>query len=483
MGRSIVTIDDLTNDEIENVFALADEFLQRLAVDGKPERLRGRIQLAEQCVLATLFFEPSTRTRFSFESAMLRLGGHILSSADPASSSAAKGESIADMIRVVQNYADLIVIRHPLEGAARVAAEFADIPVINGGDGRHEHPTQTLCDLYTLRREKKKLKNLNVQLRGDLKRGRTVHSLVYALARFGANIITSSAPGLELPAYVVRRLQRDYDCGPIDVEGLPDDVDGVYVTRRRAVQATLPNLPPDFLIDVSSKGFSSKDFRKIDIFYVTRLQSERPDEEGQKADYPVVSARFLKDRRYRDSSVLHPLPRLDELAYDVDQDDRALYFKQASYGVPVRMALLAALLGLQEGVLAKSKPAGHYPLYTRRGGIACLNPFCVTRNEPEQNYLASKFWILEGDALTLRCLYCDHETTPQCVGRISTKRYDTDLSRWTRIPLEDLIMFADRNAAHAAGFQLYKSRSREHDPLPARTARGVAGSGPPNAAP
>ena len=455
MTRNIVTVDELSNDEIENIFALADEFLEQLAPEGHPEQLRGRLNLGRDCVLATLFYEPSTRTRFSFESAMLRLGGHILSSADPSTTSAAKGESIADTIRVVESYADIIVIRHPCEGAARIAADFAGVPVINAGDGGHEHPTQTLCDLYTLRREKKKLKGLNVQLRGDLKHGRTVHSLAFALARFGANIIASPAAGLNLPNHVVRRLERDYNCVPVRIDGLPEDVDAVYVNRGSR-QGTLPNLPADFLIEITSKGVSRKDFRKIDIFYVTRLQEERLSDGRTGSDYPVVDAELLKDRRYRDSRVLHPLPRVGELDYNLDQDDRAVYFKQAAYGVPVRMALLAALLGLRTKVLDTSTDPKEHAVYTCRGGINCPNPFCVTRSESERVYLSSKFWISDPDGLSLRCVYCEHETMPRCVGRVSTMRYDNNVARWSRIPLADLILFEDESAARVSGYQPYK---------------------------
>jgi len=458
MARNIVTIDDLAKHEIEGIFALADHFLEQLAPEGS-HRVRGRLDLAQNCVLATLFFEPSTRTRFSFESAMIRLGGHILSSADPTTTSAAKGESIADTMRVVENYCDIIVVRHPLEGAVRVAADFAQVPVINAGDGGHEHPTQTLCDLYTLRREKKRLNNLNVQLRGDLKHGRTVHSLVYGLARFGANIITSPADGLDLPDHVIRRLARDYNCGPVHVDGMPDDVRAIYVSHGATEQRTLPNLPLDFLIEVPRK-----DFRKIDIFYVTRLQSERLGDEGHTAAYPVVDARFLRHRRYRDSRVLHPLPRVDELAYDLDQDDRAVYFKQAAYGVPVRMALLAELLGLRDDLLSKSPPTKDYPVYGGRGGIGCPNRNCVTRHTSEQAYLVPRFWIVDTDALILQCVYCEHETVPRCVGRTSTKRYDLDIARWTRIPLDELILFEDESAARAGGYQPYKGKARGPGP-------------------
>src|SRR6478672_411696 len=243
MARSVVSIDDLTNEEIEAIFQLADRFLADTATKDKPYRLRGRSDLAGDFILATMFFEASTRTRLSFESAMLRLGGHCLSTSDASQTSAAKGETIADMVRVVGNYADAIVIRHPLEGAARVAADYASVPVINAGDGSHEHPTQTLCDLYTLRaaqaekgrpRSIQSIKDLNVVVWGDLRHGRTVHSLVYALARLKARIIPRAAPGCELPVHVGSRLQRDYHCVPVTKEsiedGLPSEADVVYMT-------------------------------------------------------------------------------------------------------------------------------------------------------------------------------------------------------------------------------------------------------------
>ena len=220
MSRSVISIDDLDNGEIDSIFQLADRFLDEMATPGKPYRVRGRRSVARDFILATLFYEPSTRTRLSFESAMLRLGGQVLSSADSSSTSAAKGETIADTVRIIESYADMIVMRHPSEGAAQVAAEYTDLPVINGGDGGHEHPTQTLCDLYTIRaarRHKHKtddlsFRDVNIEVRGDLKHGRTVHSLVYALARFGARIIPSPAPGCELPEHVRQRLARDYNC-------------------------------------------------------------------------------------------------------------------------------------------------------------------------------------------------------------------------------------------------------------------------------
>src|SRR5881409_1460648 len=191
--RSLISIADLTNDEIEEIFLLADSAHQ-LRAD----------KVAAGRIMATLFYEPSTRTRLSFESAMQRLGGSVISCSDMRASSTAKGETVADTARVVASYADVLVVRHYWDGAVQAMAEYAaDVPVINAGDGAHEHPTQTLCDLYTLKKEKGDLKGLTVVICGDLKQGRTIHSLVYALARFGVNVVTLAASGMELPQYVI----------------------------------------------------------------------------------------------------------------------------------------------------------------------------------------------------------------------------------------------------------------------------------------
>src|SRR5690348_8468729 len=217
--RHIISINDLTNKEIETVFEVAQGFLKELADDHISYRIGRSTDIASKFILASLFYEPSTRTRLSFESAMLRLGGANITSADPAASSAKKGESLADTIRVISNYADIIVIRHPRDGAARLAAEYSPIPVINGGDGAHEHPTQTLCDLFTLTKKGKRpdgnkkprrLEGMKVAISGDLKGSRTIHSFVYALARFGAIIEPMPAAGMELPAHVDRRLREEF---------------------------------------------------------------------------------------------------------------------------------------------------------------------------------------------------------------------------------------------------------------------------------
>lgn len=463
MVRHLVTIDDLSEAEIESIFALTDEFLAEMATPDKPYRIHGRLNLADNFILATLFYEASTRTRFSFESAMIHLGGHVLSSADPKTTSAAKGETIADTIRVLENYADAIVIRHPCEGSVRVAADYADVPIINAGDGGHEHPTQTLCDLYTLRREKRSLKNLNVLLWGDLKNGRTVHSLVYGLARFGARIIPLPAEGFGLPEHVTRRLLRDYDCVPLakdDLAGNSSDefpVDVVYVTPEKPHQRSLFSDVKEKGTEVLQVRLPSNALSKIDACYVTRLQKERMPGEMSAAGYPVVDAQFLKDRRYRQSSVMHPLPRVNELGYDLDDDARSVYFKQASYGVPVRMALIAALLNIKPGILGPAAPRKKHALYTRKT-VACDNPQCVTALETEQRYLSPKYLVIvEDERLTLRCVYCEHETIPEFVGRTGTKKYEPNRMRWEAVP-DDIVLFPDEPSAIAAGFQAYKHK-------------------------
>src|SRR5205814_5021525 len=206
-------------------------FLDRLPDKSRSYRIGRSTNVGSNAILASLFYEPSTRTRLSFESAMLRLGGDIITSADPATSSAAKGESLADSVRVIANYADIMVIRHPRDGAARLAAEYSPIPVINGGDGAHEHPTQTLCDLFLLKKKNKRIRNLKVAISGDLRGSRTIHSFVYALARFGATIVPMAAKGMDLPAHVDRRLREEFHCQVVAApKSKGGAIDALYVT-------------------------------------------------------------------------------------------------------------------------------------------------------------------------------------------------------------------------------------------------------------
>jgi len=460
LTRHIVSINDLTNSEIETVFQVAAGFLKELADENIPYRIGRGSNIASKYILASLFYEPSTRTRLSFESAMLRLGGDKITSADPAASSAAKGESLADTIRVTSNYADVIVIRHPRDGAARLAAEYANIPVINGGDGSHEHPTQTLCDLFTLRSKHKGIKNMKVAIAGDLKGSRTIHSFVYALARFGAIIDPLPAPGLELPGHVDRRLRQEFHCRIISKA--PDQADGIdalYVTADQPHQLSLYAEPEiDYRLVLQ---------QKIDALYVTRFQKERWA--GKDRPYPKIDAKFLGEAKYAQASVMHPLPRVNELDASFDTDRRAIYFRQAAYGVPVRMALISLLLQLHKSkslhkfVGGFAKP--EHPLYIQPigTGIHCANPNCITRDPAESPYAANKFYIVETDSARssiLRCLYCETDIEAEAVARFvvgdTTRRtFAPGISVLARTPaekLKHLVIYSNDAEAETAGF-------------------------------
>jgi aspartate carbamoyltransferase catalytic subunit len=421
--RHVTSINDLTDDEIKKIFAAASRYLKELGHKSVKHRIARSAKTASGKILATLFYEPSTRTRLSFESAALRLGGGTISSADPATSSAAKGESLAYTVRVVSNYADILVIRHPRDGAAKLAAEFAGIPVINGGDGAHEHPTQTLCDLFTLQQEKTSLKNLNVVISGDLKGSRTIHSFVYALARFQANImLMPGGMGMELPEHVDWRLRNEFHSHPIprDEQKIKakNDIDVVYRTADQPHQLAL--------IPVKDE---------IDIFYMTRFQKERWAE-GQRNDYLKVDKQFLGEDKYKHASVLHPLPRVGELDKDLDEMPRAAYFRQAAYGVPVRMALIAALLDLDKRTSLKKLDGGFedadYPAHVqpRELGTVCHNKNCITHDEHDGPYTANKFYVIEKDGLRLRCFYCeaDIENVVAAAKQGETAYFESDVA-------------------------------------------------------
>jgi aspartate carbamoyltransferase catalytic subunit len=458
--RDFLSINDLTDAEIEEIFDLTDEYLTMLpAGEGQSEvPIRGQLGAAKGFVLATLFYEPSTRTRLSFESAMIRLGGAILGTTDPVNSSIIKGETIADTVRVIENYADLIVIRHNLNGAAHVAAEYASIPIINGGDGNHEHPTQTLCDLYTLRKElakhQKGLRDITVLVVGDLKNGRTAHSLVYALARFGANIITMPAKGLELPESVGRKLQTEYGCLSLskgsfaEIRAKYPFIDAIYVSSVRRVE-------PDMFSDGLGEKILAKDvWRRVDACYVTRLQDERLLEGEQlEGAYPVIDPDFLRGKQYKHTLVLHPLPRVGELSYDLDGDPRALYFKQMAYSVPIRMALIAKVLGIRPfSAQHETTNNSGQGVYVSKLGIHCENPRCVSGQE--RRYLSNKFMIVDDSHVTLRCQYCDAVAVPRCIGNIKTRTYSEISSADPTVSAgTDVVFFADEEEAQKAGFK------------------------------
>lgn len=301
-GKSVLRADQFTKPEIERVLEVAAACAKALAA-GKPlATLRGKL-------LATLFFEPSTRTRLSFEAAMLRLGGQVISVAEAKSSSAAKGESLADTIRTVEGYADVIVLRHPEIGAAEEAARVSRVPILNAGDGAGQHPTQSLLDLYTIRSEQGHVDGLRIALVGDLKNGRTVHSLADLLANYGISFLFVSPPALRMPAAIVERLRG---------KGIP----------------------------VAETDDLAEAIRTADVLYMTRIQKERF---ADPAEYERLKGAYILDRAALapakpSITILHPLPRVNEIDLDVDLLPGAAYFRQSANGVPVRMALLSLVL-------------------------------------------------------------------------------------------------------------------------------------------
>jgi aspartate carbamoyltransferase catalytic subunit len=450
--RHLISIADLTNAEIEEIFALADD----------AEKLR-KEKAARDRIMATLFYEPSTRTRLSFESAMHRLAGGVISCADMRASSAAKGESLADTAKVVSSYADVLVVRHHWDGAVRAMAEHADVPVINAGDGRHEHPTQTLCDLYTLRKEKGELKGLTVVVCGDLKNGRTIHSLVYALARFGANVVTLAAAGMELPHYVVERMESEYgySLSPLvanELGAVVTETDALYLTPKQPHQLALFT-QLDSAIQLRLSTMASQ--LRYDAFYMTRKQKERIKESANGGHYPTIGDEFLKAKRFQDTVVMHPLPRVDELSPGLDRDKRGIYFKQAAYGVPVRMALLKFLFHRAKAkARAPVKPTSLYESPEFRGPH-CVNANCVTVTETGS--ARRRYEILSGGpggALILSCVYCDHRFKVQLVGHLKIKRYcayDLSLRATVEEWLEknELAVFNSIKEAEEAGYEPY----------------------------
>ena len=437
--RDLVSIEDLSTAEILELFHHADEFRNNL---------RAWSELCCGTIMATLFFEPSTRTRLSFESAMLRLGGGVITAADEKNTSRSKGESLADTVRVVGgSYADILVVRHPEDGAARVAARYARVPVINGGDGAHEHPTQTLCDLYTLWKEKGRLEGLEVVLCGDLRYSRTIHSFCYALARFGANIVTMPYPGFELPDYVLHRLRRDFGvqtaaASVADLPGLAGSSNAAaYLTASKPHQLAL------------FTNLTNVEVNRIDAIYMTRAQRERHSGEDT-SNYPRLSRSTLGAAAAKDARVMHPLPRVDEIDYDVDDDPRSIYFRQAELGVPMRMALMAYLLGKIQLRAARPLLLSVMPGISAGAGLRCRNERCITNNEGVR-YLNRDFRLREAETPpVLSCAYCEREIEARFVGDAVSRevhRYNAGPARAVR--QEDRVYFESEAQAQAAGFR------------------------------
>lgn len=439
--RDLVSIEDLSTAEILELFHHADEFRGNL---------RAWSDLCRGAIMATLFFEPSTRTRLSFESSMLRLGGGVITAADEKNTSRSKGESLADTVRVVGgSYADILVVRHPEDGAARVAARYARVPVINGGDGAHEHPTQTLCDLYTLWKEKGRLEGLEVVLCGDLRYSRTIHSFCYALARFGANIVTMPYPGFELPDYVLHRLRRDF--GVQTAAASVADLPGIAGSSNAAAYLTASK-PHQLALFTN---LTNIEVNRIDAIYMTRAQRERHAGEDT-SNYPRLSRSTLGAEAAKDARIMHPLPRVDEIDYDVDDDPRSVYFRQAELGVPMRMALMAFLMGKIQLRAAPPAILSVTPGVAAGAGLRCRNERCITNNEGVR-YLTRDFRLREAEVPpVLSCAYCEREIEARFVGHAQSRivhRYNAAEAR--RIKAENRVYFESEAQALAAGFQCH----------------------------
>lgn len=359
MRRSLIDILDLSIDELNELMDVAVD------IADNPNKYNDSCKGKK---LATLFFEPSTRTRFSFEAAMYELGGQVIGFSDAKNSSVSKGESIADTAKTISCYADIIAMRHPLAGAPLVAAQSASVPVINAGDGGHCHPTQTLADLLTIRREKGGFDNLIVGFCGDLKYGRTVHSLITALARYkGIKIVLISPEELKLPFYVKREL----------------DLKGIAYRETNDLENALGEL---------------------DILYMTRVQKERfasIEEYERLKDCYILNEQKMKFAK-PDTCILHPLPRVNEISVAIDNDPRACYFKQVLNGKYMRMALILKLLN-------EDKPVDQLDYLSRCEkveiyGAVCSNPKCITQTEQE---LGQSFKLVDKEYNIHRCVYCE----------------------------------------------------------------------------
>lgn len=353
--KNLIGIEDFSKSEIEELIETAKDIMNNK--EKYSERCKGKI-------LATLFFEPSTRTRLSFESAMLSLGGNVIGFSSASNSSTSKGESLADTIKVVSGYSDIIAMRHPKEGAPTVAIDNSNVPIINAGDGGHNHPTQTLLDLLTISKEKGHIDNLVVGLCGDLKYGRTVHSLVTALSLYdNIKLVFISPDELKMPEYVTSELKKK----------------GIPYTETSDLESSIPEL---------------------DVLYMTRIQRERF---SNLAEYERLKDVYILDKNKLqnakdDAIVLHPLPRVNEISVDVDEDKRACYFKQTENGRYMRMAIILKLL--QETNLENKNEKE----VIINNDLKCKNSKCITSEER-----GIKNFVIKDDNDKYRCRYCEQE--------------------------------------------------------------------------
>lgn len=349
--RNLIDFNDMSIDEYRELYNLASR------IKNNPSEYGG---VCKGKILATLFYEPSTRTQMSFQAAMMRLGGKVIGFSDPNSSSVSKGETLRDTVKIVTAYSDILVIRNPIEGAAYASSLYSHVPVINAGDGGHLHPTQTLADLMTITQLKGRTENLTVGCCGDLLNGRTVHSLLRALARFNDNrFVLISTPELKLPSYVTDELTAN-GCDFCEVSTLEECIS------------------------------------ELDILYMTRIQRERfrsPEEyKCQSGVYRLTADKMALAKP--DMAVLHPLPKVDEIAYEVDDDPRSMYFEQAENGMYIRMALIAKL--------SSAERTGRAPSYPLPAAPFCPNPRCISNHE---KYLPKQTKRTPREE---HCCYCDH---------------------------------------------------------------------------
>ncbi|MGI6030889.1 MAG: aspartate carbamoyltransferase [Eubacteriales bacterium] len=354
--KHLIDFNDMSREEWEKLYALTCDIIDH------PEKYA---HACEGRLMATLFYEPSTRTMFSFQAAMQRLGGKIIGFSEPANSSVAKGEDLQDTIKIVSSYTDIVVMRNPIEGAAKAVSLYSSVPVVNAGDGGHLHPTQTLTDLTTIAKEKGHMDGLTVGMCGDLKNGRTVHSLIKALSRYeNVTFVLVSPDNLKVPHYLVEMLQRK---------------------NLRCVETT----------DLDSV------IGQLDILYMTRVQRERfvSMEEYERCKGIYILDTEKMSHAKPDMLVMHPMPIVDEITHEVDEDPRAVYFKQARYGMFVRMALIYSLIYKKIDI---AEDDGQYI----ETNLSCTNPRCVCNIE---HYLPHRFKAVKSNPDIAYCIYCEKQ--------------------------------------------------------------------------
>ena len=365
--RHLIDIKDLKLEEIDELIDVAKDIINR------------REKYSHKCdgkKLATLFFEPSTRTRLSFEAAMMELGGKVLGFSESSSSSVSKGETVSDTIKVVGCYADIIVMRHPKEGAPLVASEESVVPIINAGDGSHNHPTQTLTDLLTIKCEKNRLDNLVIGICGDLKYGRTVHSLITAMSRYNnVKFVLISPKELKLPEYLKKNILEKNKIEFYETDNIEENIE------------------------------------KLDILYMTRVQQERfenKEEYLRLKDFYILDSKKMEKAK-KDLCIMHPLPRVNEIHKDIDMDERACYFKQAEYGKYIRMALILKLIEDNNdtryiGKKVSKRDESQNKLQEKTlNNKKCDNPRCITNQEKSLNHI----FIYDKETCKYCCKYCE----------------------------------------------------------------------------